>query len=394
MERITDLEKKYVMDALDNAFATSKNSIYNNKLEAAFSKQFNAKYAIGHCNGTATLHVALMACGVKAGDEVIVPALTMSSTSIPVILIGAIPVFADSDINTFEISAESIEKCITSKTKAIITVSLFGLAPDYDKIIEICRKHNLALIEDNAECFLGTYKGKFVGEFGDFSSFSFQASKHLTTGEGGMLITNNEKLADRARRLNCLGYAGVSAKQGKITRNDIQDPNYSRHISFGYNYRMSELQAACVLGQLERAKELVQNRIEVAKIFDQVILGQTLLKRQAEPKGYKNSYWAYSLVLNTDNPNVDWYRFRNLFQKNGGDGYYAAWKLSYNEPAYQNILQPMAEVWQQYNSDLCPNAEYLQKRLIQLKTNYWNLEEAYKQAAILKKTIEEYIKKK
>ena len=390
MERISELEKKYVMEALDNEFKTSKNSWFNNRLEAAFAKQFNSKFAIGHCNGTATLHVALMACGVSAGDEVIVPALTMSSTSIPVVLCGAVPVFADSDIDTFQISADSIEKCITDKTKAIITVSLYGLAPDYDKILALCKKYNLALIEDNAECFLGTYKGKLVGEFGDFASFSFQASKHLTTGEGGMLITNNEELADKARRLNCLGYAGVSAKQGKITRNDIQDPNYSRHVSFGYNYRMSELQAACALGQLERAEELVQRRIEVAAIFDDAIKGQDLVRRQAEPEGYKNSYWTYCLVLDTDNPDVDWYRFRDLFQKNGGDGYYAAWKLSYNEPAYQDILQPMEGVWQKFDEKCCPIAEYLQKRMIQLKTNYWNLDEAKKQAEILKKTIAEY----
>ena len=391
MKRFTDLEKKYVLDVIDNEFATSKNSIYNNKLEASFAKIFHANYAIGHCNGTATLHVALLAAGVQAGDEVIVPALTMSSTSIPVAVMGAIPVFADSDLNTFQISAESIEKCITPKTKAIITVALFGLCPDYDKIIALCKKHNLVLIEDNAECFLGEYKGKLVGEFGDFASFSFQASKHLTTGEGGMLICNREDYADNVRRWNCLGYAGVSAKQGKITRNDIQDPNYSRHIAFGYNYRMSELQAAVALGQLERAQELVQNRIEVAKIFDEAIKGQTLLKRQAEPEGYKNSYWAYCLVLDTDNPDVDWYRFRDLFQKNGGDGYYAAWKLSYNEPAYQNILQPQEGVWQKFDKNLCPNAEYLQKRLIQLKTNYWDLDEARQQAEILKKTIAEYL---
>ncbi len=390
MKRISDLEKKYVLDALNNEFATSKNSIYNNKLEQAFAKRFNVKYAIGHCNGTATLHVALLACGVGPGDEVIVPALTMSSTSIPVVLMGAIPVFADSDIDTFEISAESIEKCITKKTKAIITVSLYGLAPDYDKIITLCKKYNLALIEDNAECFLGKYKGKFVGEFGDFASFSFQASKHLTTGEGGMLITNSEELADRARRFNCLGYAGVSAKKGKITRNDIQDPNYSRHITFGYNYRMSELQAACALGQLERADELVKRRIEVAAIFDKVIKNQNLLVKQYEPKECENSYWTYCVVLKTDNPDVDWYRFRDLFQKNGGDGYYAAWKLSYNEPAYQNILQNKPGVWQKFDKNCCPNAEYLQKRMIQLKTNYWDLEKAKEQAKILAKTIKEF----
>lgn len=392
MERISQLEKQYVMDALDNAFATSLNSIYNTRLEREFAECFHAKYAIGHCNGTATLHVALLAVGVQPGDEVIVPALTMSSTSIPVVLCGAIPVFADSDPDTFEISADSIEKVITPKTKAIITVSLYGLAPDYDRILTLCRKHGLALIEDNAECFLGTYKGRLVGEFGDFASFSFQASKHLTCGEGGMLITNNEELADKARRLNCLGYAGVSAKKGKITRNDIQDPNYSRHVSFGYNYRMSELQAACACAQLERAGELVEQRVKVAALFDEALRGQTLLRRQAVPEDCTNSWWTYCLVLDTDNPDVDWYRFRDLFQKNGGDGYYAAWKLSYNEPAYQDILQHQPGVWQKFDKDLCPHAEYLQKRLIQLKTNYWELEEARRQAEILRKTIEEYQK--
>ncbi len=392
MKRITDLERKYVLEALNNEFETSKNSEFNNRLEKAFAKRFHSKYAIGHCNGTATLHVALLACGIGEGDEVIVPALTMSSTSIPVVLCGAIPVFADSDLDTFEISADSVEKCITEKTKAIITVSLYGLAPDYDRILELCKKHNLYLIEDNAECFLGKYKEKLVGEFGDFASFSFQASKHMTAGEGGMLTTNNEELADKARRLNCLGYAGVNAKQGKITRNDIQDPNYSRHISFGYNYRMSELQAACALGQLERIEELVQNRIEVAKIFDKVIDNQALLRKQITPSECENSYWTYCLVLNSDTPDVDWYKFRELFQKNGGDGYYAAWKLSYNEPAYKNILQHKKGVWQKFDENCCPNAEYLQKRMIQLKTNYWNLEDAERQADIIYKTIIEFQK--
>ena len=352
MERISNLEKQYVMEALENEFQTSKNSMFNDKLEAAFAEKFHSKYAIGHCNGTATLHVALLSCGVGMGDEVIVPPLTMSSTSIPVVLCGAIPVFADCDLDTFQISADSIEKCITEKTKAIITVSLYGLAPDYDRILSICKKHNLALIEDNAECFLGEYKGKLVGEFGDFASYSFQASKHITTGEGGMLTTNNKDLADKARQFNCLGYAGVSAEQGKITKNDIQDPQYSRHVSFGFNYRMSELQAACALGQLERAEKLVQKRIEVANIFDEAIENQNVLKRQVEPEGYKNSYWAYCLVLDTDNPSKDWYTFRDLFQKNGGDGYYAAWKLSYNEPAYQNDLQKRPGVWQKYDLTL------------------------------------------
>ena len=150
---------------------------------------------------------------------------------------------------------------------------------------------------------------------------------------------------------------------------------------------MSELQSAVALAQLERIDELVNNRLQVAKLFDEVIKGSSLLKKQAEPAEYENSYWSYSLVLNTDSPETDWYRFRDLFQKNGGDGYYAAWKLSYNEPLFQHIVQNMDGVWQKYDNKLCPVAEFLQPRMIQLKTNYWNLEEAKQQAEILNKTI-------
>ncbi len=386
MERFTELERKYVLEVINNGFSTSKNSFFNNKLEKDFAKRFNAQYAIGHSNGTATLHTALATLGVGRGDEVIVPPLTMSSPSLAVLQNGSVPVYADVNRATFNIDPTSIEKVITPKTKAVLAVALYGLSPDYDEIINLCKKYNLFLIEDNAEAFLSKYKNKYVGEFGHFSSFSFQASKHITSGEGGMLICNDEKLADAARRFNCLGYAGVSAKQGKISKNDIQSPNYDRHISLGFNYRMSELQAAAALGQLERSDELVKQRIKVASIFDHAISGCDLITRQDQPEGYINSYWSYSIVLNSKKPEVDWYRFRDLFQKNGGDSYYAAWKLSYFEPLFQNEVQKLPGVWQWYKMGLCPVAEYLQPRMIQIKTNYWDLSEAEHQAEILYKT--------
>lgn len=390
MERISELEKQYVLEALKNEFNTSLNSIFNNKLEKQFAETFHVRYAIGHINGTATLHSSLAALGVKPGDEVRAPLLTMSSTALAVLHNGSVPVFADVDQKSFNISAQSIEKCVTKKTRAMITVALYGLSPDYDEILKICRRHHISLIEDNAQSFLSMYKGKLVGEYGDFSSFSFQASKHLTSGEGGMLITNNETFANNARRFSSLGYAGVSATQGKITRNDIQDPSYNRHVSLGFNYRMSEITAAVLLGQLERSHELVQQRIAAAKCFDRALEGSQLLRRQHTPEDYKNSYWTYAVVLETKNPEIDWYRFRELFHKNGGDGYYAAWKLSYMEPLFQNEVQLSNGVWQKYASGLCSNAEYLQPRMIQLKTNYWNITEAEKQADILRKTIREF----
>jgi perosamine synthetase len=393
MKRISDLERKYVSQALDNEFNTSVNSVFNSKLEAKFSEVLNMKYSIGHVNGTATLHTALVALGVKPGDEVIVPPLTMSSTSLAVLQAGAIPVFADVDASTFNISAESIRKSITSKTKAVMTVALYGLAPDYNTIKAVCDEHNLGLVEDNAECFLSKYDGKYVGNFGDFSSFSFQASKHLTCGEGGMLITNDLELANNARRFSSLGYAGVSAKQGKITRDDIQDPNYSRHVSLGFNYRMSEVCAAVALGQLERAEELVNIRIEVAKMYDEAVKEFTSnIRVQHTPSNCVNSYWAYSFALLTEKPEIDWYAFRTLYKGNGGDGYYAAWKLSYFEPLFLDEIQSNYNVWQKYENGLCPNSEYLQPRMVQLKTNYWNLEEAKVQADILNKSLRNYFK--
>lgn len=390
MKRISQIERNYVLEVLDNEFNTSKNSIFNNRLEAAFAKKFNMNYAIGQINGTATLHTALAALGVGPGDEVIVPPLTMSSTALAVLQNGSIPVFADVDIATFNISPESIAEKITEKTKAIITVALYGLSPEYDAILNLCKAYGIGLIEDNAECFLSTYKGKYVGEFGDFSSFSFQASKHLTSGEGGMLLCNNEEYANNARRFSSLGYAGVSAKQGKITREDIQDPQYSRHVTVGFNYRMSELCAAVVLGQLERAEELVATRVKVADLFNAAVKGSDLVKLQHTPEYCINTYWSYSLVLNTDNPSVDWYKFRNLFKQNGGDGFYAAWKLSYFEPLFLEKVQFMNGINQRYEKGLCENAEFLQPRMIQMKTNYWDIKEAEIQAEILNKTLNQF----
>ena len=390
MQRISDLERQYALEALDNEFSASLNSVFNDKMEKEFTDVFGVQYAIGHVNGTATMHTALAALGVQPGDEVIVPPLTMSSTALAVLQNNSIPIFADVDKGTFTIDPHAIMKCITPKTKAIITVSLYGLAPDYDEILNICREHNLYLIEDNAQCLLGEYKGRLVGQFGNFASYSFQSSKHVTCGEGGMLTTNDEILADRARRFSSLGYAGVSAGQGKITRDDIQDPHYNRHVTIGFNYRMSEVTAAVTLGQLQRLEGLVENRIKVARLFDGAIKGVKDLSKQCEREGYKASFWAYSFVMITDDPGVDWYRFRRLFMKNGGDGFYAAWKLSYMEPLFLNEIQKLAGVWQEYETGLCPNAEYLQPRMVQLKTNYWDLSDAEKQADILRNTIMEF----
>jgi perosamine synthetase len=205
-----------------------------------------------------------------------------------------------------------------------------------------------------------------------------------------MLVTDSEELADKARKFAGLGYGSIGAKKGRIARTDIQDPDFNRHVCFGFNYRISELQSAVALGQVERAEELVGARIKSAEIFDRAIKSTPWFIPQYIPEGYANSRWSYSVVLDVDNPEERWYRFRDLFVKNGGDGIYAAWKLTYQEPYFQNEVQKYPGVWQKYTRDLCPNAEYLQKRMLQFKTNYWDLTEAERQAEILRKTTEEF----
>lgn len=390
MKRIGDLERKYVLEVIENQFETSKNGIFNTRLEAAFAQRFGRAFALGHTNGTSTMHTALKALGVGPGDEVVVPPLTMSSTAIVVLHCGAIPVFADVDPGTLTLDPDAVRKVITDRTKAMIPVSLYGLAPDYDGLLSICDQHSLGMVEDNAECFLGEYKGKLVGQFGHFASYSFQASKHMSSGAGGMLITDDEELADKARRFSILGYATVKGKSGSLTKSDIQDPNFARHATLGWNYRMSELQAAVALGQLERLDELVEARCRSAQSFMDAVSEFSFLRPQEVPDGYRNTYWTCPLILETEQPEIDWYTFRDLYLKNGGDGYYAAWLPNYLEPLFQNEAQGGQGAWQDLERGLCPNAEFAQKRLMQFKTNYWDEAEGRQQADVLHKTAREY----
>lgn len=400
IQRIGKKEAQYIQEVLDSNFRASDNKNMLGRLEEAFSKKFGVRYSVGHINGTATLHSALFAAGVRAGDEVIVPPLTMSATAMAVLQQDAVPVFADVREETFQIDPVSIEKLITSRTKVIITVALYGLAPEMDDIMRIAQKHDLIVIEDDAQCFLGKYKNKTVGSIGHLSSFSFQNSKHMTSGEGGMVCTNNSKYADDVRKFSVLGYAGVSAKKGKITKDDIQNPNYDRHVQMGYNYRMSELCAAVALGQVEHLEELVQRRIDVAKLFLRAIENCSWLIPQKTPSHCRNTYWAFSVRL--VHPHITWREFRKKFMKLGGDGIYAAWKLTYMEPMFQNmnfsgkenVIKRIYEgKLQKYKKGLCPVAETIQPQILAFKTNYWDWNRAVKQADILKKTIKFYDKR-
>ena len=391
IERISDLERKYALESLEGQFASANNYKFVVRMEKAFAERMGTNHAVGFVNGTATLHTALEAAGVGYGDEVIVPPLTMSSTCLSVLQANAIPVFADVDEKTFLIDPADIERKITERTKAIIPVALFGLMPDMDAIMAIAEKHNLTVIEDDAQCFLGTYKGRLAGTIGHMASFSFQARKHITSGEGGVVTTNDDELALKLRRYSGLGYGSISMKKARITKDDIQDPNYSRHVCLGWNYRMSDVAGAVALAQVERMDELVKFRKYCGKVFEEAVAGCDWLTPQYVPEECEHAYWAF--VARLTHPDITWYDFRKKFMELGGDGIYAAWKINYLEPAFQEMnfvgrekLIKMVGDYS-YEKGICPVAEMLQPQLLQFKTNYFDTDLVDAQAEILKKTI-------
>ena len=391
IDRISSKEQKYIQEVLSGQFSSASTYQMVTRLEKAFAKAFHSKHAVAMVNGTATLHMALEAAGVQPGDEVICPPLTMSSTSIAVLQTNAVPVFADVDKDTFLITADAIQKVLTEKTKAIITVSLYGLSPQMQEIMELANQHGLTVIEDNAQCYGAYQNGKIVGTLGHMASYSFQSSKHLTSGEGGMVITEDDELANKLRRYSGLGYAGISGTKGRITKDDIQSPEYERHVILGWNYRMSDLCAAVAMGQLERMEELVAIRCRAAKYWQEALGDCTWLHPQLVREGNTHSYWTYAVVLEIEK--VGWHEFREKWKSLGGDGIYAAWKLSYQEPMFREkafLNREKLGIYDNYdyNQTVCPNAEFLQPRLLQLKTNYYQEEDIKKQAEILRQTIE------
>jgi len=377
IERVSDRERALVAEVLDTGFRTSQGSLMTTRLERMFAEVTGVEYAIAFVNGTATMHAALLAAGIGPGDEVIVPPLTMASTTFVVLQAGATPVFADVEQDTLQIDPGSVRDRCSERTRAIIPVALYGMSPDMDALMQVARERDLLVVEDVAETMCATYKGRPLGSIGQVGSFSFQSSKHITSGEGGMVTTDDEELALGIRRVNSLGYAGVGTRKGKITKDDIQDPGYARHVSFGFNYRMPELCAAVALGQLERREELVGRRVAVAELFAEAAAGCDWLAPQVTPADRTNSYWTW--VARLTHPSVSWHAFRDRWRANGGDGVYGAWKLTYLEPMFEG----------QFGPGLCPVAERVQPQLLQFKTNYWDWADAERQAGVLRRTLED-----
>ena len=204
--RFDEKELSYIKEVLDSGLASGTSGNMNNRFEKAFSEKSGAKYAISFNSGTGTLQAALEAVGVSYGDEVIIPPLTVISNIDVTLAQNAVPVFADVDPKTFNIDPIDIERKITSKTQAIMPVSLYGLSCDLDPIMALSEKYNIPIINDAAEAHLATYKGRPIGEIAHITSYSTENSKHITTGDGGIVITNNEEYAIKMRKFSSLGY--------------------------------------------------------------------------------------------------------------------------------------------------------------------------------------------
>lgn len=377
-------ELEYLTKVLNSESWSSTGGSWNNALERAFCEKFGVKYAVAMNSGTATLHCALAAAGVGRWDEVISPALTVIMDSTATIHAGATPVYADVDPRTYNIDPKDIERKVGPRTKAIIAVSLYGLPPDMDRIMEIARINNLVVIEDNAQCLLGKYKGRLAGTMGHMASYSFETTKHISCGEGGILITNDEGFAEKARKIGGHGYKNLRAEEGRIRLNQdvFQDPAYKRHDTIGWNYRLSEFSAAIALAQFEKAEEIVEMRIRVANMFRDEMRQCDYLIPQSVPDDCINSYYTLGVRYEGEKSiGVTWKDFRRKYIENGGDGIYAAWSIPYQEPAMKNHYSPFPH---------CPVAEALQPRLMQFKTNYTDMDLAMSKAEALGKTIKGY----
>ena len=248
--RCGEADRRYMKEVLDSGFGNRESADMLKRFEEAFAKKFGAKYAITFNSGSGTMLACLLAAGVGPGDEVIVPTLTMAATAFVVIQCGAVPVFVDSDPATFGMDPTDVERKITEYTRAVIPVSIFGMAPDFDPILALAKRHRLTVVEDDAQCFLAEYKGALVGTIGNAASFSFQGSKHMTTGgDGGMVICDNEEYGRNIRKACVQGYATLGARAGStmIPRDVRQDWAFQplhpeRMREDGYSYFIGMLQ--------------------------------------------------------------------------------------------------------------------------------------------------------
>lgn len=277
---IGDDEKKLVLESLEKGWIGSQ-SPYVRRFEREFAEWLGVKHAIAVSNGTVALHLALLALDVRPGDEVIIPNLTFASPANMAILAGARPVFVDVTREYWCIDPNLLKKSLNRKTKAIIIVHLYGHPADMSAIREIAREENIPIIEDAAEAHGAIYKGKKVGTFGNIATFSFYANKTITTGEGGIVVTDSDELAEKI----------------KIMRDHGMKPRYW-HVTLGFNYRMTSLQAALGLAQLEKIEKLIETKRKIASLYTELLEDIPGIETHPSMPWAEPSFWLYSILIN------------------------------------------------------------------------------------------------
>jgi len=337
---LTEMEIQSVLTPLRNGWLVQGPKVI--EFEEKWSAFTGAKHSIAVTSCTSALHLSLAALGFKSGDEAIVPAFTWVSTANVIEHLGGSVVFCDIDLQTFNLDVEQLKQKITSKTKAILPVHLFGLAADMDPISQLAKRHNLCIVEDAACGFGSLYNGQHVGKFSEAGCFSFHPRKSVTTGEGGMITTDNDVLAKKLRRLRDHG-----AEMTDLQRHLGQKPYLlADHSDAGYNQRMTDLQAALGSAQMDRAHDIIKERRRLAKIYDEAFSGLTWLKTPAHVDKCEHSYQSYPCLFEPEEIALDSVSRINLarndfmdkLQKNGistRPATHAVHMLSFYKKKYQ-----------------------------------------------------------
>lgn len=278
-----EAELMYVAEALESGTLTTTKGKFGKLLEQKFAEAFGAKYAYACTSGSAAIHIAVAAVNPNPGDEIITTSITDMGALAPLMYRGVVPVFAEVDVKTLNVTAKTIAAKISDRTKAIIVTHLFGNPCEMDEIMALAKEHNLPVIEDSAQTFLANYGDQMAGTIGDIGCFSLQQGKHMTTGEGGMVVTNDEKLARHM-------FLYINKAWG------YGDANPD-HYFMALNYRISELQAAVALGQLEKLQDCVDNRVRTADKLTEMLRGIDGIETPVVADKAKHVYWKYCLTV-------------------------------------------------------------------------------------------------
>lgn len=344
-QTIDEKDIEAVINVLKSDFLTTGPKVED--FEQKVASYVGAKYAVAIANGTAALHAACFAAGIEKGDEVITTPITFAASSNCVFYCGGTPVFADINSKTYNIDPEDIERKITPRTKAIIPVHFTGQPCEMDEIHAIARKYNLLVIEDAAHALGAVYKGKRIGTLSDMTTFSFHPVKHITTGEGGMIVTDNEVLY---QRLKLFRTHGITREADMMKKND--GPWYYEQLDLGYNYRITDFQCALGSSQMDKLPQFLRRRKEIAKGYDEAFAANPEIETPFQRKDVENAYHLY--VIRVKNG-----QRREVFEqlREAGIGVNVHYIPVYQHPYYRE---------HGYGDIYCKNAEEYYKECISL----------------------------